>query len=328
MVICLVILTHDLGRFSPCSRIPYSSPVTKIPVVHPLSIQQVAKCYSRNSFVFSMIHFDGRVYPWWFSLSRPQSPRPASPFPMPFLFTLLRTLLHFFALAKIPTPLFSRDSVLFGKKNRGVGVPVVSAMDTPHAALRGSGPICPTHINRGEGQARSCPLSKKNIFYAPCPSLFSPHFRIPVRMSDSISCLTPHRPAYLFCALMGDEAKSIVRGLQKRDPDLLDRLIEQYQYRLFRYLMYITGNKGGAEDFFQETWIRVLERGHQYDGKARFEAWLFAIARHLVIDWQRSKKAQSLDTLTDPEQEHPLQLPTENKPSPLHQAPTHDKHKD
>ena len=118
---------------------------------------------------------------------------------------------------------------------------------------------------------------------------------------------------------MRDETKSIARGLQKRDPDLLDRLIEQYQYRLFRYLVYITGDKARAEDFFQETWIRVLERGHQYDGKSKFEAWLFAIARHLVIDWQRTKKAQSLDALTDPQQERPLQIPNESEPSPLHQ---------
>jgi RNA polymerase sigma-70 factor (ECF subfamily) len=127
-------------------------------------------------------------------------------------------------------------------------------------------------------------------------------------------------PVLFFSTLMSDEAKSIARGLQKRDPDLLDRLIEQYQYRLFRYLVYITGNKERAEDFFQETWIRVLERGHQYDGKSKFEAWLFAIARHLVIDWQRSKKAQSLDTLTDPELENPLQLANENEPSPLQQV--------
>src|ERR1700682_1485143 len=98
------------------------------------------------------------------------------------------------------------------------------------------------------------------------------------------------RPTLLCSTLMGDEAKTIARGLQKRDPDLLDLLIEQYQYRLFRYLVYVTGNKERAEDFFQETWIRVLERGHQYDGKSKFEAWLFAIARHLVIDWQRSKR--------------------------------------
>jgi RNA polymerase sigma-70 factor, ECF subfamily len=143
-------------------------------------------------------------------------------------------------------------------------------------------------------------------------------------MSATLSCLTSNRSAFLFSTLMADEAKSIASGLQKRDPALLDRLIEQYQYRLFRYLVYITGNKDRAEDFFQETWIRVLERGHQYDGKSKFEAWLFAIARHLVIDWQRSKKAQSLDSLTDPEQENPLQFANEKEPSALHQMLTHE----
>lgn len=134
--------------------------------------------------------------------------------------------------------------------------------------------------------------------------------------------------AVTFSTLMRDEAKTIARGLQRRDPDLLDRLIEQYQYRLFRYLLYITGDKARAEDFFQETWIRVLERGHQYDGKSKFEAWLFAIARHLVIDWQRAKKVQSLDALSDPEQEQPFQVADENRPSPFDQLLEHEREKD
>src|SRR6266852_663003 len=33
-----------------------------ITVVHPLSVQPLTKCSSRNSFVFKTIHFDGRVY--------------------------------------------------------------------------------------------------------------------------------------------------------------------------------------------------------------------------------------------------------------------------
>jgi RNA polymerase sigma-70 factor, ECF subfamily len=148
--------------------------------------------------------------------------------------------------------------------------------------------------------------------------LFLTLSRIPVRMNATISCPAVEWPACLFSALMSDDPKSIAAGLQRRNPELLDRLIEQYQYRLFRYLVYITGDKERAEDFFQETWIRVLERGHQYDGKSKFEAWLFAIARHLVIDWQRSKKAQSLDALTDPEHPDPLQLTAEDEPSPLH----------
>jgi RNA polymerase sigma-70 factor (ECF subfamily) len=99
------------------------------------------------------------------------------------------------------------------------------------------------------------------------------------------------------------DRRSLAEGLKRRDPAVLDQLIELYQFRLFRYLLHLTSHRERAEDFFQETWIRVLERGHQYDGKSKFESWLFTIARNLVIDWQRQKKMQSLDTLTDPGQE-------------------------
>jgi RNA polymerase sigma-70 factor (ECF subfamily) len=121
----------------------------------------------------------------------------------------------------------------------------------------------------------------------------------------------------LFSTLMADDKKSLALGLRRRDPELLDRLIEQYQYRLFRYLLYVTGNRERAEDFFQETWIRVLERGHQYDGKSKFEAWLFSIARHLVIDWQRQRKPQSLDALTNPDEGAPMEFAGDD-PSPLY----------
>jgi RNA polymerase sigma-70 factor (ECF subfamily) len=123
--------------------------------------------------------------------------------------------------------------------------------------------------------------------------------------------------SYSFSLQMKDENKELARGLQRRDPELFDALIEQYQFRLFRYLVYITGDRTRAEDFFQETWIRVLERGHQYDGKSRFEGWLFAIARNLVIDWQRRRKIQSLDELTDANQEHPMQIKDERSVSAL-----------
>ena len=37
--------------------------VTKSPVVHPLSIQQLTECFSPNSFVLITIHFDGGGVP-------------------------------------------------------------------------------------------------------------------------------------------------------------------------------------------------------------------------------------------------------------------------
>jgi RNA polymerase sigma-70 factor, ECF subfamily len=113
------------------------------------------------------------------------------------------------------------------------------------------------------------------------------------------------------------ENVEIARGLRRRDPELLDRLIERYQHRLLRYLVFLTGNRDLAEDIFQETWIRVMERGRQYNGKSKFDTWLFAIARHLVIDWSRKKTTTSLEALQEQYgNEHAFDVPS-NSPSPF-----------
>ena len=119
--------------------------------------------------------------------------------------------------------------------------------------------------------------------------------------------------AYCFVNGMESEASAIARGLRRRDPDLLDRLIEQYQHRLLRYLVYLSGNRALAEDLFQETWIRVIERGHQYDGQHEFSTWLYAVARNLTIDYLRKKSPISLDGLMEDEDHAPLE-PVDARP--------------
>jgi RNA polymerase sigma-70 factor, ECF subfamily len=120
--------------------------------------------------------------------------------------------------------------------------------------------------------------------------------------------------AYYLVNGMESEASAIARGLRRRDPDLLDRLIEQYQHRLLRYLVYLAGSRELAEDLFQETWIRVLERGHQYDGKHEFSTWLYVVARNLTIDYLRKKSPMSLDGLMEDEEHTPLE-PADTRPS-------------
>lgn len=108
---------------------------------------------------------------------------------------------------------------------------------------------------------------------------------------------------------MEQEAQELARGLRRRDPDLLDRLIQQYHYRLLRYLLMLTGRQETAEDLFQETWVRVLEKGHQYNAQWKFETWLFTIARHLAIDLLRRRQPQSLEALLESgEPEKPMEL--------------------
>jgi RNA polymerase sigma-70 factor (ECF subfamily) len=113
------------------------------------------------------------------------------------------------------------------------------------------------------------------------------------------------------------ENLAIARGLKNRDVELLDSLILTYQHRLFRYLLYLTGSRELSEDLFQETWMRVLQRGSQYHGAARFDTWLFTIARNLVIDVRRKRTMASLEEMCDTsEDERPFE-PAANDPTPL-----------
>jgi RNA polymerase sigma-70 factor (ECF subfamily) len=116
------------------------------------------------------------------------------------------------------------------------------------------------------------------------------------------------------------ETQQIARGLYRRDVAVLHALVEQYQYRLVRYLIYLTGRLDSVDDLVQETWLRVLERGRSYDGRSRFEPWLFTIARNLAIDGMRKRRVFSLDSNDDPEMVGEPMTPVSDDPSPFELA--------
>ena len=137
-------------------------------------------------------------------------------------------------------------------------------------------------------------------------------------VSNSMQTRAIAIPAALAAQIQSENA-AIAQGLKKQNPELLDQLIELYQHRLLRYLLFLTGKREVAEDLFQETWMRVLLRGSQYDGRARFDTWLFTIARNLVIDLSRKRTMASLDEMRDGgDDDRPFEIAVSG-PSPLDQ---------
>ncbi|WP_058188011.1 RNA polymerase sigma factor [Terracidiphilus gabretensis] len=121
------------------------------------------------------------------------------------------------------------------------------------------------------------------------------------------------------------ENLAIAGGLKRREVGLLDELIVRYQHRLLRYLVYLTGNRELAEDLFQEVWMRVLLRGDQFNGKSRFDTWLFTIARNLVIDFRRKRTLSSLDELFEGsgDDDRPMSFElTDGQPTPFDRMAT------
>jgi RNA polymerase sigma-70 factor (ECF subfamily) len=133
----------------------------------------------------------------------------------------------------------------------------------------------------------------------------------------------------LECETLADalttDTQRIARGLRQRDVALLHELVDQYQFRLVRYLIYLLGRRDSVvDDLVQETWLRVLEHGRSYNGSSRFEPWLFTIARNLTMDHLRKRRIFSLDSnadsSNDPQQdrEHPSLI--SSAPSPFELA--------
>jgi len=131
MLTLYVVVSCQSDRTAPRSLLPATSQVTKSPVVHPLSIEQVTKCFSRNSFVLKTIHFDGAgvctgvCTLCWLCPTTVISSTAYLLSPIPFVLTFFRTLLHFFARIKNSTHFFSSDSALCIKKRPGVGYPEI-----------------------------------------------------------------------------------------------------------------------------------------------------------------------------------------------------------
>src|SRR5271167_156729 len=116
------------------------------------------------------------------------------------------------------------------------------------------------------------------------------------------------------------ESLAVSAGLKRQEAGLLDELIVRYQHRLLRYLLFLTGNRETAEDLFQEVWMRVLVRGAQFNGQARFDTWLFTIARNLVIDQRRKRTMSSLDELFEgsSEDDRPMSFEiADHEPTPF-----------
>ena len=97
----------------------------------------------------------------------------------------------------------------------------------------------------------------------------------------------------------------LLRAFAEGDSTAMDQLVARYRSALFSWLLGMTGNRSDAEDLFQDIWIRVIRHAARFNDVS-FKAWLWKIARNLLIDFRRKRKPDiSLDAVDD-EDDHSL----------------------
>src|SRR5262245_13262975 len=87
--------------------------------------------------------------------------------------------------------------------------------------------------------------------------------------------------------------------VQAGDSEALAALIERYRGPLYAFLWRRAGD--GADDLFQESWIRVSRARDRFDRSRRFSTWLFQIANNLCRDrWRRlDARRRAFDALRE-----------------------------
>ena len=78
----------------------------------------------------------------------------------------------------------------------------------------------------------------------------------------------------------------------KGNEDALEIIINRHRSRIFSYIIATIKDKTLAEDFFQDTFIKVIKtlRGGRYNEEGKFLPWVMRIAHNLMIDYFRKAK--------------------------------------
>jgi RNA polymerase sigma-70 factor (ECF subfamily) len=77
-------------------------------------------------------------------------------------------------------------------------------------------------------------------------------------------------------------------------PPEFDELYNQYKTMVFSFSYHLTRNRGEAEDLYQETWLRIVNKFPGGIKKQTIKAWIFTIVSNLHKDSLRKKRVRRL----------------------------------
>ena len=93
-----------------------------------------------------------------------------------------------------------------------------------------------------------------------------------------------------FATPLPDE-KRLVQKAKSGDPDAFAQLYDAYMDRIYRYIYFRVTDEVTAEDLTSQVFLKAWESLDRYQtGGSPYLAWLYTIAKNLVIDHYRTRK--------------------------------------
>ncbi len=94
-----------------------------------------------------------------------------------------------------------------------------------------------------------------------------------------------------------DDLTQLIILAQEGDRDAYGKIYGVYYRRIYRYCLFNTRSRELAQDICQETFVKAWKALPAFSLKkgSSLQAFLFKIARNLIIDISRKKKTESLE---------------------------------
>jgi RNA polymerase sigma-70 factor (ECF subfamily) len=91
--------------------------------------------------------------------------------------------------------------------------------------------------------------------------------------------------------------EELLAAFQAGDAQAFERLLRRHRAPLFTFLLRMVGDRARAEDLTQEAFLRVVRAAARWEARARFQTWLYTVARNLCVDQSRRDRFRRADSL-------------------------------
>jgi len=116
----------------------------------------------------------------------------------------------------------------------------------------------------------------------------------------------------------------LVERCRQGDSEAMERLILKYQDRIYNVILRMCKNTHDAAELTQETFVKIIKKINEFEGRSSFYTWAFRIAVNLTLNYCQRSVRLGLKSLDVEENEHSRQskqqlkelLADESKPDP------------
>jgi RNA polymerase sigma-70 factor (ECF subfamily) len=93
--------------------------------------------------------------------------------------------------------------------------------------------------------------------------------------------------------------EELLAAFQQGDAGAFELLLRRHRAPLFTFLVRMLGDRERAEDLAQETFLRIVKGAAAWEHRARFQTWLYTIARNLCVDQSRRDRFRRTGSLDE-----------------------------